>query len=206
MLADTSLKPCSTSFATDVPLAMNVFSAVLTFLSLASVNHAGQRDCSCLGESWKESSLRKLRPRQLINHAQSFIWKEKCVESQQWESVFSCPAQEAGYRALQILKHRRIFLIEIQCTAVKQRNTLFLKQHIHPGLDVCIADVRESALLWQTSTDATVRWWTTGLAFSSKYFPPAISNCSVLFGFRINQLLLIQVLLSAFWDDAVMIT
>lgn len=154
---------------------MNGFSAVLTFLSLASVNDAGQRDCSCVGESWKESSLRKLRPRQLINHAQSFIWKEKCVESQQWESVFSCPAQKAGYHALQILKHRHIFFIEIQCTVVKQPNTLFLKQHIHPGLDVCIADVR------QTSTDATVRWWTTGLAFFFKVFSSCYQQlfCSV---------------------------
>lgn len=110
-LADTSLKSHSISFATDVPLAMNVFSAVLTYLSLASVNHAGQRDSSCLRESWKESSLRKPRARKLINHAQSFIWKQKCVESQQWESVFSCPAQEAGYCALQILKHRHTFFI-----------------------------------------------------------------------------------------------
>lgn len=109
--ADTIPRPCSISFATDVPLAMNVFSAMLTYLSLASVNHPGQRDSSCLGESWKESSLRKLRARKLINHAQSFTWKQKCVESQQWESAFSCPAQEAGYCALQILKHRHIFFI-----------------------------------------------------------------------------------------------
>lgn len=82
-LADTSPKPCGISFTTAIPLAMNVFSAVLTYLSLASVNHAGQRDSSCLGESWKELLLRELRPRKLINHAQSFIWKQKCVESQQ---------------------------------------------------------------------------------------------------------------------------
>lgn len=82
-LADTCPKPCSISFATDVPLAMNVFSAVFTYLSLASVNHAGQRDSSCLGESWKESSLRQLRARKPINHAQSFMWKQKCIESQQ---------------------------------------------------------------------------------------------------------------------------
>lgn len=57
-LADIILKPCSIFFTADVPLAMNVCSPVLTYLSLASVNYAGQMDCSYLGESWKERSLR----------------------------------------------------------------------------------------------------------------------------------------------------
>lgn len=57
-LAYIRLKPCSIFFSADVPLAMNVFSPVLTYLSLASVNYAGQMDCGYLGESWKERSLR----------------------------------------------------------------------------------------------------------------------------------------------------
>lgn len=57
-LADIRLKPCSIFFTADVPLAMNIFSPVLTYLSLGFVNYAGQMDCSYLGESWKERSLK----------------------------------------------------------------------------------------------------------------------------------------------------
>lgn len=110
-LTDSSLKACSISFATAIPLAVNVFPAVLTYLSLASVNHAGHRDSSCLGESWKESSLRKLRPRKWINHPRVSFGNRSALKVSN-ERVYShVLAQEASYCAVQILKHRHTFFI-----------------------------------------------------------------------------------------------